>query len=310
METENTLLEKAKSFAMARHEGHIRNDWAKAPYSKHLDDVVKHLRDYANISYEPILCAAYLHDILEYTNTTADELFEEFGEEICGIFEELTDNRKFSRKFRKANQIIKAQRLSRSASLIALADKICNFMSILMFPRKDCSFERHKEYVAWGARVVESLHFKDNLLFDKFVRTYYTLIDLFDNYRNRASIIGFETYIWAKNPALKNEPTFEKGVLLATWFSSDSGVNWIENLVDENKAVNIKSGGYPSVYRALAKHVLPLIASGPPPHEGGLVIGDDYVMPPGWNGESKFDQSQIEKCGPEDELEIVVWDQS
>ena len=38
-----------------------------------------------------VICAALLHDTVEDTETTAEELRDEFGQEICDIVMEVTD---------------------------------------------------------------------------------------------------------------------------------------------------------------------------------------------------------------------------
>jgi hypothetical protein len=68
--------------------------------------------------------------------------------------------------------------------------------------------------------------------------------------------------------------------------------------------------GYPLWYEAKAEVILPFISQGPPPHEGPMVIGEDYVMPCDWKGKVKINQLMVESCSPDEDLIVVCWDQS
>ncbi|MGB4813155.1 MAG: hypothetical protein WBP13_11840 [Methylophilaceae bacterium] len=96
---------------------------------------------------------------------------------------------------------------------------------------------------------------------------------------------------------------------LATWESAVNGIRWLEELVNNGQAE--KSGdGYPYRYKAIASDILNVIVSGPPKHEGSLVIGDDYVLPGSWTGNIEFNDKNIAECAPDEPLIIMVWDLS
>ena len=97
--------------------------------------------------------------------------------------------------------------------------------------------------------------------------------------------------------------------VLAKWGTGLGGEDWINNLVLEGKASQVLKGGYPNRYIAPAVHVLPLIESGPPSHEGPGIIGDDYVMPDNWVGDITINHDKIHQCAPDQVLQIEVWDQ-
>ena len=52
-----------------------------------------------------VLAAAYLHDTVEDTKTTFEELEKEFGEEIAGIVRECSDDKNLAKDVRKRQQI-------------------------------------------------------------------------------------------------------------------------------------------------------------------------------------------------------------
>jgi hypothetical protein len=97
---------------------------------------------------------------------------------------------------------------------------------------------------------------------------------------------------------------------IASWVAGLGGLDWIDELVKRGKAVDYGGNGYPNLYTAAAKDILPKISDGPPPHEGPFVIGDDYVAPSGWTGGVKIDRTKIAGCSPDEQLTIVAWDQS
>jgi hypothetical protein len=97
---------------------------------------------------------------------------------------------------------------------------------------------------------------------------------------------------------------------LFRWNTSFSGCNWLDELVAKGKAEFYDGGGYPNIYRAKARDVLPLIKDTLPVHGGLTVVGDDYVMSSNWDGNVEKDLQGIETCLPDEMLEIEAWDRS
>ncbi len=84
---------KARLFAIAKHKD---QKYGEHPYIYHLDMVAGILPMPGNY-----VVLAYLHDILEDTDTTFEELAQEFGEEIAIKVQLLTDPDAPTRKERK-----------------------------------------------------------------------------------------------------------------------------------------------------------------------------------------------------------------
>src|SRR5437016_2841167 len=80
----------------------------------------------AGVDDENTLVAAILHDTVEDTETSFEELKERFGLLIAETVAEVTDDKSLPKPKRKALQIEHAPHLSRHAKLVKLADKICN----------------------------------------------------------------------------------------------------------------------------------------------------------------------------------------
>ncbi len=97
--------------------------------------------------------------------------------------------------------------------------------------------------------------------------------------------------------------------VLATWRTSVGGVNWLNDLVKQNKARFLGGAGYPIRYWAKVKDVLPLIKNGPPSHKGPLVIGENYVTPAGWMSEATIKLEQFAQKNPDNMIIIDAWDE-
>ena len=104
-----------------------------------------------------VLCAAILHDTIEDTETTADELEGLFGSKVTSIVLEVSDDKSLEKHVRKQRQIEHASHISHEAKLVKLADKICNLRDILASPPADWSAERKQTYFDWSAQVVAGM---------------------------------------------------------------------------------------------------------------------------------------------------------
>lgn len=102
-----------------------------------------------------VLQAAILHDTIEDTDTTPEEIAREFGPEVCALVVEMTDDMSLPGTERKQRQIARAAHLSPDAKLIKIADKIANVGDIARHPPPDWSLERRRTYFAWTAQVID-----------------------------------------------------------------------------------------------------------------------------------------------------------
>lgn len=151
------LLVAALEFAAKKHRDQRRKDHAASPYINHPIALVQILVGDANIQDEVVLAAALLHDTIEDTDTTAEEITEHFGEKISSIVLEVTDDVSLSRSERKALQIAHAPTLSPEAALVKLADKIANLRDLSIAPPLNWSEKRKNDYCQWAKQVVERI---------------------------------------------------------------------------------------------------------------------------------------------------------
>lgn len=148
---------KAVAFASEKHRNQRRKDADASPYINHPIALANVLANEGGVVDASILCAAILHDTIEDTKTTADELRQLFGEKVASIVLEVTDDKSLAKEVRKEEQVRHAPHISNEAKLVKLADKICNLRDILVSPPADWSAERKQAYFDWAARVVAGL---------------------------------------------------------------------------------------------------------------------------------------------------------
>src|ERR1041384_6973072 len=132
MEELNTiaLLLKALHFAANKHRDQRRKDIDASPYINHPIEVAETLARVGGVTDLVTLQAAILHDTIEDTTTTPEELEAAFGAEVRRVVEECTDDTKLPKADRKRLQIEHAPHLSHRAKLVKLGDKIANVRSV------------------------------------------------------------------------------------------------------------------------------------------------------------------------------------
>lgn len=150
-------LIKAITFAADKHKDQRRKGADASPYINHPIALAHVLAFEGGVLDATVLCAAILHDTVEDTSTTFDELTHIFGPTVAGIVREVTDDKSLDKEERKQLQIEHAPHLSHGAKLVKLADKICNLRDILASPPESWSPERKEKYFDWASSVVTGL---------------------------------------------------------------------------------------------------------------------------------------------------------
>lgn len=119
------LVRAALEQARSDHAGQVRNGSGGMPYIEHPVTVAALLaeREYR----EEVLAAALLHDVVEDSETTLDELREKFGPEVAGLVGALTDDQSIdSYTERKAEHRERLAAADGEALAIYAADKLTN----------------------------------------------------------------------------------------------------------------------------------------------------------------------------------------
>ncbi len=150
-------LLQAASFSAQKHRLQKRKGADSDPYINHPLEVANLLANIGKVEDFDIIIAAILHDTVEDTETTKEEITELFGERVCGMVLEVTDDKSLPKAERKLKQIEHAPHLTDGAKQIKLCDKISNITDVMNNPPHDWDDKRRLEYIEWGEKVVAGL---------------------------------------------------------------------------------------------------------------------------------------------------------
>lgn len=165
-------LLQAASFAAKKHTAQTRKGDDAAPYINHPLEVANLLANIGNVEDYDVLIAAILHDTVEDTGTTQEEIEELFGKTVASIVMEVTDDKSLQKAERKQKQVEHAPHISHGAKQLKMGDKISNIKDVMKNPPAGWSKERRLEYIEWGERVMTGLRGANKNLenhFDKLV---------------------------------------------------------------------------------------------------------------------------------------------
>ena len=131
------LLAKSLKFATKRHKGQFRDGVDPLPYITHPVDVVNILRYEGSVADPAILAAGFMHDLVEETETTVEEIEARFGSRVAGLVSELTRDEPSDEVRASLPEVelwgLRSQllldgiaRMSRDAQTVKLADRVSN----------------------------------------------------------------------------------------------------------------------------------------------------------------------------------------
>ena len=148
------LVSEAAELAARRHNGMVRKGRGNEPYINHLAEVANLLATATDGADAELVAAGWLHDTIEDTETTCEELAKKFSERVASLVVECTDDMRLSKAERRRLQVVDAPKKSASAKLIKIADKVSNIGArIHSHPTAE---ERGDlaDYTGWAERVV------------------------------------------------------------------------------------------------------------------------------------------------------------
>ncbi|MDB9524693.1 HD domain-containing protein [Oscillatoria sp. CS-180] len=160
----------ALHFAAYKHRYQRRKDVEQTPYINHPIELLRILFEDGGVRDPVVLVSALLHDTVEDTETTLEEIRSRFGADVAAVVEQVTDDKSQPQDVRKQLQIDHAADLSDRAKLVKLADKTANLRNVAQSPPPDWSLERRANYCNWGKRVVDEMrgiHSALEALFDE-----------------------------------------------------------------------------------------------------------------------------------------------
>lgn len=148
---------EAVSFSAEKHQFETRKDGDRTLYIIHPIGVAEHLITVGKV-YDPnIIIGALLHDTVEDTETTFEEIQSKFGIKVANLVREVTDDKSLPKEQRKELQIINASHKSAGATQIKLSDKWYNLNDLITNPPSDWPKTRVDQYFLWAEEVVNQL---------------------------------------------------------------------------------------------------------------------------------------------------------
>lgn len=177
-----TVLEDAISFATKRHAGQVRKG-SDIPYITHPLETMNILNTMK--ADTALLIAGVLHDTVEDTDTTPEEILELFGEDVAALVAAHTEDKSKSWTERKQHTINELQTAPLRVKMLIMADKVSNLRSMyadykLMGDELWKRFNAPKEKQAWYySGVQDALYEMQN--YPTTQATYREMVALFNN---------------------------------------------------------------------------------------------------------------------------------
>ncbi len=163
---------RALDFAARHHTDQRRKGVRAEPYVNHLAEVARLVAEATEGREPDAVVAALLHDALEDTDATREEIEAEFGAAVAGVVVEATDDKRLAKEERKRLQVEHAPHKSHAARLVKIADKISNLRSMAASPPAAWTLERRVEYFRWAKAVVDGMRGTNATLEAQFDRAY------------------------------------------------------------------------------------------------------------------------------------------
>ena len=151
------LIFDALDFAAEKHEGQTRRNKAKTPYISHPIGVTNILMTVGEVKDSALIIAGLLHDTVEGTQTSLEEISKKFGKDVAQYVKEVSHDKDLSAEERKRIQVIEASHKSSGAAQINFADKLYNLNDLLTHRPEGWSQERIDRYFEWAESVVNRL---------------------------------------------------------------------------------------------------------------------------------------------------------
>jgi len=182
-------IRKALEISFERHREQKRKV-SGAPYIVHILDVAKYLLSEPDVP-EDVIVAGILHDTLEDTDYSPEELEQEFGKSVLDLVQFATEpahkvntskeEKVRTWKTRKQNTIYSSRRASREEMLVLLADKLSNLQSIKesRIAKGESiwkAFNASKKDIAWYYRSLRN-EFKVKLKDTRMFKIFNELVD-------------------------------------------------------------------------------------------------------------------------------------
>ncbi len=156
MSAEITRLTGALVFAAAAHANQRRKGAAQEPYLNHLVEVVDLVAQATGGADSELLIAALLHDVVEDTAVTKEELAGAYGERVARIVQENSDDMSLPKDERRRQRIAAMKSKSPEARMVKTADVISNLRAMAASPPAGWSSDRKLGYLEGCRQLIDA----------------------------------------------------------------------------------------------------------------------------------------------------------
>ncbi len=168
----------AARFAAEKHAQQKRKGENGEPYFNHLLEVAELITASSPQLDVELVMAAFLHDTVEDTGVTLQEVEQRFGKDVADLVAEVTDDKSLPKETRKQLQVEHTPEKSSRAQTLKLADKISNLRAIISSPPVGWSRERKQQYFEWARQVVSGIASPNQFLKSEFDKAYRSISEL------------------------------------------------------------------------------------------------------------------------------------
>jgi (p)ppGpp synthase/HD superfamily hydrolase len=156
MNNDVVKLSQAAAYAAQQHSAQRRKGDRAEPYVNHVIEVAAMLAEATGGSDAILVMGGLLHDTVEDTGATREDLAARFGPEVAALVLEVTDDKSLPKEVRKRLQVETTPHKSVRAKLLKIADKTSNLRGLVTSPPAGWTEERLRDYVIWAEQVVRS----------------------------------------------------------------------------------------------------------------------------------------------------------
>ncbi|GKS67463.1 hypothetical protein YTPLAS73_10100 [Nitrosarchaeum sp.] len=154
MEDSADIVLKAKKLAHEKHKNQKKKDGV-TPYSDHLEGVVSRLKN-LGVTDKNVLSSAWLHDIIESTDMTFDQINEKFGREIAVMVLSLTKDKNIPKKDIEQQYINQLKNAAIQAKIIKLCDISANLKDLANAPISKTQKNKQVKKVLHYLRIIKN----------------------------------------------------------------------------------------------------------------------------------------------------------
>jgi (p)ppGpp synthase/HD superfamily hydrolase len=154
---QSEICQKAWLFAARKHRAQLYPGLEKLPYLTHIGAVLLELlpalQENAGLDADTAICCALLHDTVEDTETTIDEIERGFGNRIAAGVSALTKAEFLKGEAAVRDSLERIRRQPPEIWMVKLADRAAN----LRIPPEHWELEKRLSYAREGRLILESL---------------------------------------------------------------------------------------------------------------------------------------------------------